>query len=91
MFFSPNQWRYVPTKVNPADHLTRGVKLSELTKLKTWWEGPDYLCKNQEFWPKNELPMCAVEEVKKKYVRMTELQEAPGALEVILYWSSKLS
>ena len=46
MFSSPNQWRYVPTKVNPADHLTRGVKLSELAKLKTWWEGPDYLCKS---------------------------------------------
>ena len=83
MFSSPNQWRYVPTKVNPADYLTRGMKLSELTNLKTWWEWPDYLCKDQEFWPKNELqniPMCAVEEIKKKYVRMTELQEAQDQL-----------
>ena len=46
MFSSPDQWRYVPTKVNLADHLTQGVKLSELTKLKTWW---DYLYKDQEF------------------------------------------
>ena len=64
--------------MNPADYLKRGVKLLELTKLKTWWEGPDYLCKDQEFWPKNELqniPMCAVEEIKKKYARMTELQD----------------
>ena len=54
--------------MNPADYLTRGVKLSELTKLKAWWEGPDYLCKDQKFWPKNELqnaPECVAKEVKK--------------------------
>ena len=28
----PKQWRYVPTNKNPADLLTRGLKLSELTK-----------------------------------------------------------
>ena len=55
MFSSLDQWRHVLTKVNLADHLTQDVKLLELTKLKTWWEGPHYLCKDQEFWPKNEL------------------------------------
>ena len=30
---NPNQWRYVPTKQNPADHGTRGLTLSELATL----------------------------------------------------------
>ena len=75
---SPDQWRYVPTNINPADYLTRGVKLSELMKLKIWWEGPDYIHKDKEFWPKKGLqntPVCVVEEVKKKYVGITELRE----------------
>jgi len=74
---NPDQWRYVPTNLNPADHL-QGVKLSELTRLNTWWKGPDYICKDHEFWPKNELlhkPVSAIEEVKKRYVQTTELKE----------------
>ena len=30
LFTSPNQWRYVPTEFNPADYLTRGLKVLEL-------------------------------------------------------------
>ena len=40
---NPEQWRYVPTKINPADHLTRGLKVSELIEKNSWWEGPEYL------------------------------------------------
>ena len=46
---SPDQWRYVPTQMNPADYVTRGVRLSDLEKLTIWWEGPDYLQKGQNF------------------------------------------
>lgn len=30
---NPNQWRHVPTQMNPADYVTRGVRLSDLAKL----------------------------------------------------------
>lgn len=41
-----------------------------------WWEGPLYLQKGQEFWPKNEFQKtsCIIEEVKKKFT--AELKEA---------------
>ena len=73
---SPDQWRHVPTQMNPADYVTRGVRLSDLEKLKIWWEGPDYLQKGQEFWPKNEFQKtpCVTGEVKKKFT--AELNEA---------------
>ena len=67
---NPDQWRHVPTKINPADYVIRGVRLSDLAKLTIWWEGPDYLQKGQEFWPKNEFRKTQSdnEEVKKKFI-----------------------
>ena len=63
---SPDQWRHVPTQMNPVDYVTRGVRLLDLEKL---WEGPDYLQKAQELWPKNEFQKipCVTGEVKKKF------------------------
>ena len=53
MSSSPEQWRYIPTAMNPADSLTRGVKLVEIMNLKLWWEGPEYLKEDKSLWPKN--------------------------------------
>ncbi|XP_070547932.1 uncharacterized protein [Ptychodera flava] len=50
---SPDQWRHVPTKDNPADIATRGVQASNLVDNKMWWNGPDFLCKEEVYWPKN--------------------------------------
>ena len=53
MSSSPDQWRHVPTAVNPADYLTRGVEVEELVNLKIWWEGPEYLKQGESTWPRN--------------------------------------
>ena len=45
MSSSPEQQRHIPTTMNPADYLTRGVKLVEILNLKSWWKGPEYLRK----------------------------------------------
>ena len=45
---NPKQWRFVPTKENPADLVTRGLQVSELANSENWWNGPD-------FWEKTEL------------------------------------
>lgn len=47
-----NNWRHVPTKDNPADLLSRGVLPQDLCKSKLWWEGPDWLGRDCQFWPK---------------------------------------
>ena len=64
----PKQWRYVPTNKNPADLLTRGLKLSELTKNENWWTGTDFLAHEESEWPVNKVVIeqgAAKEEVKK--------------------------
>ena len=30
---NPENWRHIPGKINPADHGTRGLKPSDITKL----------------------------------------------------------
>ena len=44
---NPEQWRHVPTKQNPANLLTRGIKVTELTKEVKWWNGPPFLRQDQ--------------------------------------------
>lgn len=39
---APQQWRYVPTSENPADHASRGLTASELLS-STWLTGPKFL------------------------------------------------
>ncbi|XP_075151138.1 uncharacterized protein LOC142225249 [Haematobia irritans] len=46
-------WKHVPTNENPADVGTRGCTASELRSNTLWWNGPKWLVKSQEFWPKS--------------------------------------
>ena len=47
----PSQWRYVPTKANPADIVSRGIHGEQLNKCELWWQGPEFLMGQEEFWP----------------------------------------
>lgn len=47
----PDQWRYVPTKVNPADMGTRGMTARELAENTRWWNGPEFLRHPEAEWP----------------------------------------
>ena len=44
---SPEDWRYVPTHLNPADCATRSVKASHLTTSQ-WLTGPNFLRDRKE-------------------------------------------
>jgi len=47
----PQQWRYVPTKENPADLVSRGVRGNELPRCEMWWNGPSFLKEIKDEWP----------------------------------------
>jgi hypothetical protein len=53
---TPAQWRHCPGEANPADYLSRGVNAGQLKELDTWWEGPAWLPKDVEFWPRDVGP-----------------------------------
>ncbi|UYV63397.1 hypothetical protein LAZ67_2003955 [Cordylochernes scorpioides] len=48
-----NDWRLVPSQLNPADLLSRGCPPSQFVQSR-WWEGPEWLKKPKEFWPNSE-------------------------------------
>ncbi|XP_002741926.1 uncharacterized protein LOC100373242 [Saccoglossus kowalevskii] len=50
----PQEFKYVPTKCNPADLLTRGITSKELRDSELWWKGPPWLG-NRDSWPTCEL------------------------------------
>ena len=41
----------IPSKLNPADIGTRGLRPCQLVDCKLWHQGPDFLDCNKEFWP----------------------------------------
>lgn len=49
----PEQWHYVPTDQNPADHASRSVPAGHLT-LSTWLTGPAFLSSTARSRPDDE-------------------------------------
>ena len=62
----PDQWRYVPTKRNPADQGARGAFVQELTTDDCWCHGPSFLQGGEDEWPQRKFKKApeAYEEVK---------------------------
>jgi len=58
-----SDWRYVNTKVNPADTASRGISVNGLLKLKYWIEAPEFLYKPEDQWP--ELPLADLRNIDK--------------------------
>ena len=58
MLTEPEEWRFVPGKLNPADEATRSVIKEESLSLR-WLKGPKFLFKPESEWPK-DLPWIAV-------------------------------
>ncbi|KAI7805222.1 hypothetical protein IRJ41_002204 [Triplophysa rosa] len=60
------EWRYVESGHNPADHITRGLTLTELAGSHQWSLGPAFLIQPPDHWPsmpKTEESDCS--EIKK--------------------------
>jgi len=53
---NPDQWRYVPTKLNPADFASRGLPAARLIVEELWWNGPEFLCRDEDSWPHTAIP-----------------------------------
>ncbi|XP_024123270.2 uncharacterized protein LOC112143483 [Oryzias melastigma] len=47
----PNQWMYVNSELNPADHASRGLRADSFIKCQEWINGPDYLTRDKKYWP----------------------------------------
>jgi len=46
-----SQWKYINTKLNPADYASRGLAAESFLKCETWINGPLILKKPEDKWP----------------------------------------
>ena len=46
-------WRYINTKLNPADYASRGISTNDLIKHENWIKTPNFLSKPEDQWPKS--------------------------------------
>ncbi|XP_035455669.2 uncharacterized protein LOC118268519 isoform X2 [Spodoptera frugiperda] len=49
--FGDYTWRYVPTKDNPADLVSRGLSAELISQSSMWWSGPTFLQTESALWP----------------------------------------
>ncbi|XP_055589044.1 uncharacterized protein LOC129741345 [Uranotaenia lowii] len=49
------QWRHIPTELNPADKVSRGVLASEIVGDELWWHGPGFRTSPVEQWPDSKV------------------------------------
>ncbi|XP_055604346.1 uncharacterized protein LOC129752596 [Uranotaenia lowii] len=57
-----SEWRWVPTKSNVADLLTKWSVGSKLTDDSVWFVGPQFLYETEERWPSQRPPKANVSE-----------------------------
>ena len=46
-----DEWNYVPSTLNPADYITRGIRADEAKKWAIYHRGPDFLRGPESGWP----------------------------------------
>jgi hypothetical protein len=49
-YTSKDQWRYVESKTNPADHASRGLQPEDCDNIRQWFRGLEFLWKSDEEW-----------------------------------------
>lgn len=54
---NPAQWKHIPTKLNPADHITRGLTIKDFQCNSLWWNGPAFLKEDLSKWPVSDIAM----------------------------------
>ncbi|XP_054259333.1 uncharacterized protein LOC128984074 [Macrosteles quadrilineatus] len=83
--FKPEEWRWVPSKQNPADVATRSNKKFTSAMHSEWIHGPSFLMRESSDWPIQPSKPYKVkenEERKKKFVGVVNSDETPPLLTV---------
>jgi len=55
-----SQWNYVPTNIDPADDVSRGLTVKELLNNERWFRGPAFLWENRSSWPINPVSLAII-------------------------------
>ncbi|XP_055605028.1 uncharacterized protein LOC129753255 [Uranotaenia lowii] len=59
-----SEWRWVPSKLNIADHATKWFNEIEIQQDSAWFSGPEFLKESEENWPQPRSSTTTTEELK---------------------------
>ncbi|XP_055526925.1 uncharacterized protein LOC129719557 [Wyeomyia smithii] len=71
------QWRHIPTDLNPADRISRGIRPSQIMDDALWWHGPPFLKDPVTCWPKmlpNAIPNSDVDQERRNTVALASIE-----------------
>ena len=75
---SMREWKWVPTKENVADDVTRDTVRAEITSSSRWLTGPEFLARREEDWPTGNVTPVASEqqqELKREFTLVVRRKE----------------
>ncbi|XP_055920880.1 uncharacterized protein LOC129952352 [Eupeodes corollae] len=76
-------WRHIPTKLNPADLISRGILPSKLKINTLWWNGPHFLHEKWDFSVPKQPAQLETEEEKRQIKIHVTIKDANGILDVV--------
>ena len=71
-----NKWMHIPSKLNPADLASRGIKASELASIPEWYNGPTFLSDSQDSWPEQQRSESELKETRSKFILILNISKA---------------
>ena len=63
-----SQWRYVPSKMNPADDASHGLDAHKNTFSSKWFKGLEFLWHNDTSWPAEKTEAITDEDLEVKHL-----------------------
>lgn len=79
-----SNWRWVPTKLNVADEVTKWTTKPNFASSSRWFGGPAFLRLHQEQWPIFNMKLAdTTEEIRSNYAHAVE--EAPVTVQITYF------
>ncbi|XP_066935299.1 uncharacterized protein [Clytia hemisphaerica] len=79
-----DQWKYVPSKENPADDTSRGLNLSTTNKNQRWLKGPVFLYRDESKWPTQPKKLSIGEDDREvKHVKVNTIKVTYDAIAIL--------
>lgn len=69
---STTNWRRIPSELNPADCISRGMATQDLMRHDLWWNGPEFLQSNNG-WPTSSVELSPDVDLEERKVRVFSL------------------
>lgn len=88
---SPTEWRHVPSSLNPADLVSRGLFPYELQNNSLWWNGPNFLTCEEVLWPLLKGVSPSDEALLESKSKVTHVHVAVSSNAAIEYWANYFS